>query len=203
MSARDAGPRSGRGIGAVLGLLLVLLLASLPLFVLPSVDEPEDLRAAPVDAVVVLGGGQGERIGTALALLDRLPGPPPQLLLSVPYGDPLVRCGTVPDEPDVDARCFAPDPFTTSGEAVFVAETAAAEGWDRVVVVTSDFHVTRARVLVSRCVERLAPDVRVLWVAGDTEPLSLRGAWQVATEWPSLLATPWDHEPACAGEPSF
>lgn len=195
--------RRGGGIGAILGLLLVLLLASFPLFVLPSVDEPEDVRAAPVDAVVVLGGGQGERIATAEALLDRLPPPAPALLLSVPYGQPLVRCGTVPTAPDVTTRCFTPDPFTTSGEALVLAEAAAAEGWTRIVVVTSDFHVTRARILVTRCTERLAPDLRVLWVAGDTEPLSLRGAWQVATEWPSLLATPWDHQPACTGEPGF
>ena len=80
---------------------------------------------------------------------------------------------------------------------------AEAEDWDRMVVVTSDFHVTRARLLFTRCAERRTPDLRVLWVAADTEPLSLRGVWQVATEWPSLLATPWDHEPACTDEPTF
>ena len=203
MSGRTGRRRAGRGLGAVLGLLLVLLLASLPLFVLPAVDEPEDVRGAPVDAVVVLGGGAGERIETALSLLDRLPAPPPQLVLLVPYDDPLLTCGTVPGKPDVAVRCIAPDPLSTAGEAAVATELAVAEGWDRMVVVTSDFHVTRSRVLFARCAEQLAPDLRVLWVAADTEPLSLRGVWQVATEWPSLLATPWDHEPPCTGEPAF
>ena len=202
MSERGAPRRAGRGTGLVLGLLLVLL-ASLPLFVLPAVDEPEDVRGDPVDAVVVLGGGAGERVETALALLDRLPEPPPQLVLLVPYDAPLLACGSVPGHAEVEVRCATPDPLTTSGEAAVVTELAAGEGWDRMVVVTSDFHVTRSRLLFTRCAERVAPDLRVLWVAADTEPLSLRGAWQIATEWPSLLATPWDHQPACTGAPGF
>lgn len=189
------------GVAAVAG--LVLLLASLPLFVLPSVDEPEDVRAAPADAVLVLGGGQGERIGAALALLGRLPDPPPQLLLSVPYDQPLLSCGTAPDRPAVDVRCVVPEPMTTAGEAATVTALAAEQGWDRLVVVTSDYHVTRARRLFSACRDQLAPTLEVLWVVGETEPLSLRGLWQIATEWPSLLGTPWDHEPACRGEPGF
>lgn len=182
---------------------LGVLLVSLPLFVLPSVDEPEDVRAAPVDAVVVLGGGIGERVAAATNLVGRLPDPRPTMLLSVPYAEPLLECGIVPTVPEVDVRCLVPDPLTTSGEAATVTAMAAAEGWDRVVVVTSDFHVTRSRVLFNRCSEQLAPDLEVLWVAGETEPLSLRGLWLIATEWPSLLATPWDHQPACLGEPAF
>ena len=189
------------GLVAAVGLLL--LVVSLPLFVLPSVDEPEDVVAAPVDAVVVLGGGDGERLGAATNLLRRLPAPAPTLLLSVPYAAPLLTCGDVEGVPDVEVRCLVPDPLTTSGEAATVTTIAAAEGWSRLVVVTSDFHVTRTRLLFRRCVEQQAPDLDVLYVAGETELLSLRGVWQVATEWPSLLATPWDHQPPCAGEPSF
>lgn len=202
MSSERRRPRL-RLLGPLVMVVLLLALASLPLFVLPAVDEPEDVRGAPVDAVLVLGGGEDERIGTATALLPRLPDPPPVLLLSVPYGEPLLTCGSVPTAPDVDARCLLPTPFTTSGEAAVAVTMAAEQGWRRLVVVTSDYHVTRARVLFSRCAERLAPDLRVLWVAGDTEPLTPRGLWRIATEWPSLLASPWDHQPVCTGEPDF
>ncbi len=195
--------RRGRRLGPLVLAALLLVLASLPLFVLPAVDEPEDVRAAPVDAVLVLGGGDGERIATARSLLPRLPGPAPVLLLSVPYGAPLLTCGALDAAPAVEVRCLVPEPFTTSGEAAVAVTMAAEAGWERLVVVTSDYHVTRSRVLFTRCVERLAPDLRVLWVAGDTEPLTLRGGWRIATEWPSLLATPWDHEPVCTGEPDF
>jgi hypothetical protein len=26
----------------------------------------------------------------------------------------------------------------------------------------------------------------------------MHGVWAIATEWPSLLVTPWDHQPECA-----
>lgn len=203
MSGRWTVPRWLRWLGLVVVAGLVLLLVSLPLFVLPSVDEPEDVRAAPADAVVVLGGGQGERIARALALVGRLPDPPPRLLLSVPYDEPLLSCGSAPGRPAVEVRCLVPDPLTTAGEAATITSLAAEQGWQRMVVVTSDYHVTRVRRLFTACVDQQAPSLEVLWVAGETEPLSFRGLWQIATEWPSLLATPWDHEPSCRGEPGF
>lgn len=204
MSDRRRPPvRTLRRLSVVAALGLLFLLVSLPLFVLPSVDEPEDVRAEPVDAVVVLGGGTGERIAAATSLVRRLPPPAPTMLLSVPYDAPLLECGIVASAPEVDVRCLVPEPLTTSGEAATVTTLASAEGWDRVVVVTSDYHVTRSRLLFTRCVEQQVPDLTVLWVAGETEPLSLRGLWQIATEWPSLLGTPWDHQPPCAGEPAF
>lgn len=183
------------------GVLLLFVLLSLRLFVLPAVDEPEVVLDAPADAVVVLGGGQGERVGAARTLLPRLPGDPPALVLSVPYGEPLLTCGSVPGQPAVEVMCLVPDPLTTAGEASAVAALAAEQQWQRMVVVTSDYHVTRARVLVTRCVEQLAPELEVLWITGDTAATSLRGAWDIATEWPSLLGTPWDHQPPCSGEP--
>lgn len=200
MSDRD---RRTRRLASAVGGTLVFTLASFPLFVLPSVDAPAEIRDAPVDAVVVLGGGQGERIATAHALLRRLPVPPPDLLLSVPHEAPLLTCGDVPGLSQVTVRCLVPEPMTTSGEAASIVAKAAEEGWSRLVVVTSDYHVTRARILVSRCVEQLAPDLEVLWVAGDTAAASVRGLWAVAAEWPSLLGTPWDHQPACRGEPEL
>lgn len=185
------------------GVALLVVLLSLPLFVLPAVDEPEQVRAEAVDAVVVLGGGRGERLSTGLSLLGRLADPAPVLLLSLPYEPPLLTCGTAPGHPDVEVECTRPDPLTTSGEAATITEMAAQRGWDRLVVVTSDYHVTRSRALFDRCREQLAPDVQVLWVAADTEPFSLRGAWSIATEWPSLLGTPWDHQATCSGAPTF
>lgn len=188
---------------AVGGAVLLFVLVSLRLFVLPAVDEPEVVLDAPADAIVVLGGGQGERIRAALGVLPRLPGDPPTLVLSVPYEQPLLTCGSVPGQPAVEVRCLVPQPPTTAGEAAAVASLAAEQQWQRIVVTTSDYHVTRARVLVTRCVEQLAPGLEVLWIAGDTAATSLRGAWAIVTEWPSLLGSPWDHEPACSGEPGL
>jgi uncharacterized SAM-binding protein YcdF (DUF218 family) len=49
--------------------------------------------------------------------------------------------------------CFRPDPYSTRGEARAVARMAAVRGWRSVVVVTSTYHVTRARLLFDRCVD--------------------------------------------------
>ena len=51
----------------------------------------------------------------------------------------------------------APVPATTAGEAQWIAEESAARGWGRVVVATSDVHLTRSRVLVERCIETISP----------------------------------------------
>ncbi|MDQ3610583.1 MAG: YdcF family protein [Actinomycetota bacterium] len=47
--------------------------------------------------------------------------------------------------------CFSPDEATTRGEARRLSALARARGWRSLAVVTSTFHVTRARLLVSRC----------------------------------------------------
>src|SRR4029453_7455561 len=52
---------------------------------------------------------------------------------------------------DFEVICFTADPFTTRGEAQVGARLAAARGWTKLLVVTSDYHVRRARLLFSRC----------------------------------------------------
>lgn len=47
--------------------------------------------------------------------------------------------------------CFTAEPFSTRGEARMVAQLAAARGWNTLLVVTSDYHVRRARLLFGRC----------------------------------------------------
>jgi uncharacterized SAM-binding protein YcdF (DUF218 family) len=49
------------------------------------------------------------------------------------------------------SRCFRADPFTTRGEAREVARLVEANDWGSIVVVTSSYHVVRARLLYGRC----------------------------------------------------
>jgi hypothetical protein len=195
-----AGPRASALRAALLaggGIIVTVLVITVPLFVFPSTASLEDVRAGgAVDAVLVLGGGSG-RIETALELVSYLPEPPPTLLLSVPYGWPLVTCGSAPDLPRVEVECFEPVPLTTAGEMAKLGALVAERGWDRVVVVTSDFHVTRSRRLAERCVAAASTDTELLFVAAASNPLSLHGSFAIATEWPSYLGTAWDHQPSC------
>ena len=47
--------------------------------------------------------------------------------------------------------CFLPRPYSTRGEARGFARLARAHGWHSVIVVTSTYHVRRARMLFKRC----------------------------------------------------
>jgi uncharacterized SAM-binding protein YcdF (DUF218 family) len=147
--------------------LVVLLVAAwaagVARFVLwPVQDEPR--RA---DAVVVLAGDH-LRLGKALELMTRRVAPTLVISDGLARGwrqaNRLCRGGA-------DARfrvlCFRPDPYSTRGEARAVARMAAARGWRSVLVVTSTYHVTRARLLFDRCT-----GARVL-VTGSTYQRSL------------------------------
>lgn len=201
---RTADPSRGatssrlRRLLGVVVVVAVFLALSVGLFVVPRSDDGPTIRAAgPVDAIVVLGGAPQQRYDAAVSLASTLPEPPPTMVLAVQYEAPVLACGTAPELPRTELRCFSPRPATTAGEAAWIGQQAAAEGWQRVVVVTSAYHVTRTRMLTDRCMGVVSPGTDLRIFAADDDETSLRGVWSIMTEWPSLLGTPWDHQPAC------
>ena len=129
---------------------------------------------AHADAVVVLSGARNNRLDPALRLIRR--GVAPVLVISGAAQDPhwhtaraLCRAGHV-----ARARviCFEPRPFSTRGEARAVGALARTHGWNEVVVVTSTFHVTRARMLFHRCYPGR------LWLVGTPTTW-----WRLPEEW--------------------
>jgi uncharacterized SAM-binding protein YcdF (DUF218 family) len=53
--------------------------------------------------------------------------------------------------PGFRVLCFDPNPYSTRGEAEEIARLARSHHWRRVDVVTSDYHVFRARLIIRRC----------------------------------------------------
>jgi uncharacterized SAM-binding protein YcdF (DUF218 family) len=96
------------------------------------------------DAVVVLSG-TNQRLSVGQRLVRE--GYAPLLVVSRST-DPTVAeqraCAS-------GALCFRAEPYSTRGEARAIARLAAARGWRTVDVVTSQFHVFRARILIRRC----------------------------------------------------
>ena len=130
----------------VVGLVVAAWIAVVVRFVLlPVQDSPR--RA---DAVVVLAGDH-LRLGKALELMTRHVAPTLVISDGLAPGwrqaNRLCRGGA-----RFRVVCFRPDPYSTRGEARAVARMAAAHGWRSVLVVTSTYHVTRARLLFERCV---------------------------------------------------
>lgn len=133
----------------VVPLVVVAWAAVVARFVLwPVQDSPR--RA---DAVVVLAGDH-LRLGKALELMTRRVAPTLVISDGLAPGwrkaNRLCRAGA---RGRFRVLCFRPDPYSTRGEARAVARMAAARGWRSVVVVTSTYHVTRARLLFDRCVD--------------------------------------------------
>jgi uncharacterized SAM-binding protein YcdF (DUF218 family) len=159
----------------LLSAVAALVGVSCALFVWPSTDAP---RAA--DALVVLGPGRhGERLEKARSLLGR--GIAPVVVVSRSR-----RPGRWPLEDRLCARkgsiCFRSRPFTTRGEARIVGRLAAERRWHTLVLVTSTYHVTRARLLYGRCF-----DGQIRVVAADPRAGPRALVELVAHEWGGLL----------------
>jgi uncharacterized SAM-binding protein YcdF (DUF218 family) len=159
---------------ALVGLAAAWLVACGFLFIWPR-PAPPPQRA---DAVVVLSGGLNRRLDPALALVRRHVAP--VLVISGAQQDPHWKkaralCdGSAGPHPAFRIVCFEPQPSSTRGEARGVARLARAYGWKRIVVVTSTFHVTRARLLFERCYPGR------LWFVGTASTW-----WRLPEEWAS------------------
>lgn len=161
------------GLLAVISVGLTAATASLMLW--PRTDSP-----GRADAVVVLAGGQGERLARALQLVQT--GTAPALAIS--NGDDpqwreanrLCNRGST-----FEVVCFRPDPDSTRGEARAIAALAASRRWQSLVVVTSTYHVTRARLLLERCYAG-----EMSFVSASPSAGAFRTFLNVAREWAGL-----------------
>jgi uncharacterized SAM-binding protein YcdF (DUF218 family) len=164
-----------RTLGVLALALVVWLTATAILFVWPRDDEP-----GSADAVVVLSGVRKTRLAKGLELVRR--GVAPTLVISDGEAPGWPAANRLCEDGATGFRvvCFRPRPYSTHGEAADVARLARARGWRSLVVVTSRYHVTRARLLFRRCL-----DGPVSAVAADTSAGAM--ALNVPVEWGKLL----------------
>ena len=94
------------------------------------------------DAIVVLAGDRA-RISTAVHLFDEHVAP--TLLVSLWGNVPAALCART------GVNCFHAHPFSTQGEAETVSRLARAHHWTSIVIVSSQYHLRRARMLFHRC----------------------------------------------------
>lgn len=166
--------------------LVAILAATARILVWPPTDE---VSATSADAVVVLAGS-GSRLATGQALAEQ--GVAPVLLVSDGGEDDWAAIERVCEAPaDYAVRCLTPDPATTRGEARAVADLADRHALDRLVVVTSAYHLARAELWLRRCT-----DADVVGVATE-QPWSQRlSPARLVHEWAGL-ARAWLLERAC------
>ena len=133
-----------RVLAVLAALFAVWLVACGFLFLWPHVDRP-----GHADAVVVLAGDAGHRIPRGLDAVTH--GIAPNLLLSREPGSKWKkRWGSLCGGPRT--TCFTARPYSTQGEAETVGRLMRRRGWHSILVVSSRYHVFRARILFRRCV---------------------------------------------------
>jgi hypothetical protein len=131
---------------AVLALAGLWLAACFLVVVEPSVDRP--VRS---DAILVLGPPLVDgRLDEALRLAAAHDAG--TVVISIGWAKGRQRIpACANDNPAYQVICFQPDPATTRGEAEELGRLARAQGWHSVLVVTSKYHASRARLIVNRC----------------------------------------------------
>ncbi|MGZ4693272.1 MAG: YdcF family protein [Acidimicrobiales bacterium] len=143
---------------------LVIAAVTAHYFVWPALGTP-----TPADAVVVLGG-PGDRYNTGARLVRQ--GLAPVMVASSDRDS-----GSCPGTMnDVAIICFTPDPYSTRGEARYVADLAREKGWTHVILVTSVGQASRAQLRLERC---FPGDIDVVAV----RPVGLRVVRDAIYEW--------------------
>jgi uncharacterized SAM-binding protein YcdF (DUF218 family) len=159
-----------RGLLAAGVIVVAWLVACLLIVFDPTVN-----RATHADAVVVLGPPTEDgRLETGLTLIKQ--GYASNLVISLNSPKQWQARQVCEDPPrGASVTCFTPDPATTQGEAQEIRRLAAAHHWSTAIVVTSTYHVSRARMILKRCF-----DGRLEVVAARSHISPLGWAYQFA-----------------------
>ena len=150
------------------------------LFTRPQVDPLTN-----ADAIVVLGGEWDGRVDYALNLARQGIARNVVLSDSYPYHRDEMKRACDNPLPDVAVFCFTPDPFTTRGEAMYASELARSHGWTRLIVVSWNFHMVRARYIFGQCFDGGVTMRPVPRDYDDYGPASW--AWTYAYQYAALL----------------
>jgi uncharacterized SAM-binding protein YcdF (DUF218 family) len=141
----------GKRILLISGISLLVLLVAWLTFGWLVIGNPKVDHPTHADAIVDLGGPEDNgRLEVVEGLLDAHVAN--HLVISLNSPDQHRAYHLCVDPPTgVTVTCFQPHPSTTRGEAEEVHRLAQQHGWTSIVVVTSTFHVSRARLIFRRC----------------------------------------------------
>ncbi len=127
----------------------------------PSAASIGDVASS--DAIVVFVGGKGERLEVVQRLLDA--GVAPNVVIPNGLSPGSAEANRLClDEARAEVFCPELPDGDTRSEARLIGRIATENGWRRLVLVTSDYHVERARLRLGRCF-----DGKVEAVAADSD----------------------------------
>lgn len=149
------------GLAALVSLILLNGVSGYAIFTHAKADA-----LAPVDAIVVLSGEDDGRQSYGIALAEQ--GYAETVLISKSdRPDDLADAKACRPRTDLRVICRSAVPFTTRGEAIMARELAEEMNWQRVIVVTSRYHLPRSRRIFDQCFAGPARTVLMRDVARD------------------------------------
>jgi uncharacterized SAM-binding protein YcdF (DUF218 family) len=149
---------------------VVWLIGCLVVVVEPTVNKP-----ARADAILVLGPPDVDGRAEAAYALARAHYASTVVVSVQSDLQQQVKGACRNQNPGYQVICFQPNPRTTQGEAREIARLARAHHWKSIIVVTSTYHISRARMIIQRCLPGT-----VLMVAAPGKPSVSTWAWQFA-----------------------
>lgn len=180
-------PPVGRARGALaVALVCVVIVGILAGAGYALFTRPHDDPLTKADAIVVLGGENDGRLEYGLNLARE------------GYADTVVMSNSYFNEPadladfekacasgtaTVTVICFMPNPFTTRGEAMYVARLAKLHNWTHLIVVSWNYHLVRARYIFHQCFDGTVT-MRAVPRTYDFAPW--RWAWEYAYQYGAL-----------------
>lgn len=142
-----------------------------------AVLTPPEADVPIGDAMIVHDGGHGERLNAALALAANGAAPVMVVMNGAETEWPGGRSLCDQTDPYI-VICPTAEPANTSGEASEMGDLVVEQGWRRLVIVTSDYHLRRALMLDEKC----AGDAALLGVGAPADIGALRRVLLVARE---------------------
>ncbi|MBG0739158.1 YdcF family protein [Paeniglutamicibacter antarcticus] len=116
----------------------------------------------------MLGGASAERLPVARDLVEA--GVAPVLAISHTHSAGNVQADGVCEYPGVipfTLVCFQPASLDTRGEAAAIGKLVSEKGWHSIIVVTSRYHASRAKALITQCT---TADVQMVVSEPDLSP---------------------------------
>lgn len=172
-------------VGSALIGLLGILLVGYELFVNPPLAGP-----APSDAIVVLAGDSDERLPVARDLLDHSVAPALALTSTDTLGNASADRLCQTQTPNDSLVCYTPSQGNTRDEVRALAQVIDRHDWDRISVVTSRYHATRAFALLQQC-----STATIQMVASEPEFGPVEWLRRFVIEFGGLAQAYWN--PAC------
>jgi len=128
--------------------IVVLGLIGSPIYIGPATNNDEN---PTVDVVLVLGPPTNERMQTAQKMIDEGRATAMMVSLDPDATEYTIAQSTCTARQDFEIYCKKPIPFSTRGEAEWLAAMTQEHKWSSAAVVTFRPQITRARALINRC----------------------------------------------------